>query len=142
MFLRKQGKTKWMWLPVTVSTAFSKGALVAWSSGYLIPVTSTTAPSTHVGVIRHAITSSDSDYATARLVEVEVPVEANVVWEAAVTSGLVVADRGLFQDLTDSVTVNRGASSYDAVQCVKVISTTKGWFILNLGIAGMGIVGA
>lgn len=142
MFIRKQGKTKLMWLPVTVSTALSKGALVAWSSGYLIAATSTTAPTSIVGVIRHAIASSDSDYATARLVEVEVPVEANVVWEADVTSGLVAADRGLFQDLTNSLTVNRGASSYDVVQCVKVISTTKGHFILNLGIAGMGIVGA
>jgi hypothetical protein len=141
MFTRVQGKTKFMWLPVTVSTAFSKGALVAFSSGYLIPATSSTAPSTHIGVIRHAIASTDADYAVARLVEVEVPVELNVVWEAAVTSGLVAADVGLFQDLTDSVTVNRAASTYDAVQCVKVISTTLGHFIINAGVAGMGVVG-
>jgi len=139
---RVQGKTKFMWLPVTVSTVLSEASLVSWDSGYLIAATSTTAPSNHVGVIRHAITAADSDYATARLVEVEVPVETNVVWEIPVTSGLVVADRGLFQDLTDSLTVNRAASSYDAVQCVKVLSTTNGWFILNLGIGGMGIVGA
>jgi len=139
---RVQGKTKFMWLPVTVSTVLSEASLVSWDSGYLIAATSTTAPSNHVGVIRHAITAADSDYATARLVEVEVPVETNVVWEIPVTSGLVVADRGLFQDLTDALTVNRAASSYDAVQCVKVLSTTNGWFILNLGIGGMGIVGA
>ena len=71
----------------------------------------------------------------------EVPVETNVVWEGAVTSGLVAADIGLFQDLTDGSTVNRAASTYDAVQCVKVLSTTKGHFILNLGIGGMGVVG-
>ncbi len=133
MFVRKQGKTKLMWLPVTVSTALSKGALVAYSSGYLIAATSTTTCSSIVGVLRHAIASTDSDYATARLVEVEVPVEKNVVWEAAVTSGLVAADIGLYQDLTDSLTVNRAASTYDIVQCVKVISTTKGWFVLNIG---------
>jgi hypothetical protein len=142
MFRRVQGKTKFMWLPVTASTTFSEGGLVAWSSGKLIEATSTTAPTDIVGVIRHAITASDDDYATGRLVEVEVPVEANVVWEADVTSGLVAADRGLYQDLTDNLTVNRAASTYDVVQCVKVISTTKGHFILNIGTSGMGIIGA
>jgi hypothetical protein len=62
-----------------------------------------------------------------------VPVEKNVVWEANVTSGLVAADVGLYQDLTDGATVNRAATSLDIVQCVKVISTTKGLFILNIG---------
>jgi hypothetical protein len=141
-FVRKQGKTKIMWLPVTVSTALSKDSIVAWSSGYLIAATSSTAPSTHVGVLKKAIASTDDDYAVARLVPVEVPVETNVVWEGSVTSGLVAADRGLFQDLTDASTVNRAATTYDTVQCTKVISTTKGEFILNLGIGGMGIVGA
>jgi len=139
---RVQGKTKFLWLPVTVSTVFTKGSLVAWSSGYLIEATSTTAPSTHVGSIRHAIASTDDDYATARLVEVEVPIENYVIWEIDVTSGLVAADRGLFCDLTNAYTVNRGASTYDAVQCIRVISTTKGHFILNSGIAGCGVIGA
>lgn len=142
MFRLVQGKTKFMWLPVTVSTEISKGALVAFSSGYLIAATSTTAPTSIIGVLRHAIASTDSDYATARLVEVEVPVECNTVWEGDVTSGLVAADIGIYQDLTNSLTVNRAASSYDVVQCVKVISTTKGWFILNIGVQGMGIIGA
>ena len=132
MFRRVQGRTKFMWLPVTPSTDFENGALVVWSSGKLIPATSSTAAADTVGVIHHAITWSDSDYADERLVEVEVPVEKNVVWEGDVTSGLVAADRGLFQDLTDSVTVNRGASTTDIVQCVKVISSTKGLFILNI----------
>lgn len=141
MFVRKEGRTKLMWLPVTPSTEISEGALVAWSSGKLIAATSTTAPTSIVGVIRHTISSSDSDYADDRLVEVEVPIENNVVWEADVTSGLVAADVGLYQDLTNSLNVNRGASSYDVVQCVGVISSTKGLFILNIGTSGMGIIG-
>lgn len=131
-----------MWLDVTTSTAISKGALVAWSSGYLIAATSTTAPSTIAGVLCKAIASTDSDYATARLVAVEVPVENNVEWEFAVTSGLVAADRGLYCDLTDSVTVNRGGSTYDVVQITHVLSTTKGQGILNIGISGCGVIGA
>ena len=142
MFIRKQGKTKFIWLPVTVSTTFSEGGIVAWSSGYLIEATGTSAVSTHVGVIRHAIASTDDDYAVARLVEVEVPVENNVLWEADVTATLVVADRGLYCDLTSNLVVSRASSTYDAVQCIKYISTTKGLFILNLGVSGCGVIGA
>ncbi len=134
MFIRKQGKTKLMWLPVTPSTALSKGALVVWSSGKLIAATSSSVSSDIAGVLRHAIAATDSDYATDRLVEVEVPVDKFTVWEADVTSGLVAADLGLYVDLTDSVTINRGASTYDIAQVVKRISATKGWVILNIGV--------
>jgi hypothetical protein len=132
-FKRVAGKTKIVYLPVTVSTAIAEGSIVAYSSGYLIAATSSTAALNHVGVLRKTIAATDSDYAVARTVPVEVPVEKNVVWEAPVTSGLVAADVGLLVDLTDALTINRGASTYDAAQVVKVISTTKGHFILNLG---------
>lgn len=142
MFVRKQGKTKTMWLPVTVSTAIDKGTLVAWSSGYLVAATASSNPSTVAGVLKKTIAATDPDYAVARLVPVEVPVEKNVVWEGDVTSGLVAADRGLYCDLTDGATVNRGASTLDNVQCVRVISTTKGYFIINMGAEGLGVIGA
>ena len=132
-----QGKTKFIYLPVTASTTFSKDGLVAWSSGKLIEATATTAPTSIVGTIRHAIAATDDNYASERLVEVEVPVEKNVIYEFAVTSGLVAADRGLYINLTDNLTANRAASTYDVVQVTKVISTTKGQGILNIGPAGV-----
>lgn len=89
-----------------------------------------------------AIAATDSDYATERLVAVRVPVEAYTVWEADVTASLVAADIGLFQDLTNGGTVNRAASTYDIVQCIKVLSTTKGLFHLNIGNAGQASVTA
>ena len=136
MFILKEGKTKNVQLQVTASTVIAAGALVAWASGKLIAATSTTAAASIAGVLVKAIAATDADYATERLVEVQVPVEKNTIWEGDVTSGLVAADRGLFQDITDSVTVDRSASTYDVVQCVKVLSTTKGDFILNIGGAG------
>lgn len=132
-FRKVSGKTKIVYIPVTPSTAFAVDTLVAYSSGYLIPATSSTAALAHVGIIKKAIAATDSDYAVARTVPVEVPVERNVVYEAPVTSGLVAADVGLLVDLTDAGTINRAASTYDAAQVVKVISSTKGHFILNLG---------
>lgn len=137
-FVRKQGKTKLMWLPVTTSTAFTKDALVVWASGLLIPATSTTTAKAAVGVIRHAIASTDADYATARLVEVEVPVENFVIWTADGTGTFVATDCGGYFDLSDSVTANKGATTYGLCYMTKFISATKIECVLNVGPAGVG----
>jgi hypothetical protein len=126
MFIRNSGRTKFVWLPVTTSTALSKGALLTFTSGLLVAATSSTAAADIVGVLRHAIASTDSDYATARLVEVEMPTERFTQWEYDVTTGLVAADIGIEIDLTDSLTANRGATSVKAVRTTRVLSTTKG----------------
>lgn len=131
MFIRYKGKTKTEWLPVTTSTAISKGAIVSWSSGLLIAATSSTTALSHAGVIKRAIASTDTDYASSRLVPVEVPVEKNVWWLADVTATLATTDNGGEFDLTDSLTVNRGASSVDAVIMKGFVSTTKGYFMIN-----------
>lgn len=131
-FVRFKGRTKTEWLPVTTSTAFTKGAIVSWSSGLLIPATSSTTALSHAGVIKKTIASTDSDYATARLVPVEVPLDKNVLWVADVTSGLVAADIGLEVDLTDSLNINRGASSIKVAMVMGVLSSTKGYVVLKL----------
>jgi len=130
-FTRHKGKTKTMWLPVTTSTTFTKGDIVSWSSGLLIKATSSTTALSHAGVIKKTIAATDSDYATARLVPVEVPVEKNVVWLADFTSGLLTTDIGAEVDLTDVATVNRAASTVDACIIVGYISTTKGYVTIN-----------
>jgi len=133
-----KGKTKTIYLPVTTSTVLAKDSIVAEASGYLIAATSSTAALAHIGVTPKAIAATDADYAVARVHPVIVPVEKNVEWICDVTTGLVAADVGLLVDLTDSVTINRGASTYDVAMVRKVISTTKGIFVLNLqGSTGM-----
>ena len=139
MFIRKQGKTKFMYFGSTASQAISEGAVVALSSGRIIPAANDTDPSVCVGVIRHAITSSDPEYATAGTpVEVEVPIEKMVVWEADVmsTAALVNTDQGTYMDLTTADTgleVDTSVSTLDTVFCVGFISATKGLFVLNIG---------
>lgn len=130
-FLLRKGKVKTVYLPVTTSTAFTKDTLVTFSSGLITAAASGTASADIVGVIRKTIASTDSDYATSRLVPVDVPVERFTVWEADVTSGLVAADILAEVDLTDAGTVNRGASSVKAVRCVQRISATKGLFYVK-----------
>lgn len=131
-FTRFKGKTVTRWLPVTTSTTFTKGDIVAWSSGLLIKATTTSAAKTHVGVIKKTIAATDSDYATARLVPVEVPMEKMVQWRAPGTA-LVATENGTWMDLTGPGTVDRSGSTYDAVQQTGIISATEGIFVLNLG---------
>jgi len=139
MFIRKQGKTKFMYFGSTASQAIVNGAVVALSSGRLIPAANDTSPSTIVGVIRHAITSSDAEYATAGTpVEVETPVEKMVVWEADVTTdgALTNTDQGTYMDLGTNDTgdkVDTTVSTLDTCFCVGYISATKGLFVLNIG---------
>src|SRR5436853_4125787 len=127
----RKGKTKFVYLPVTTSTALTVDTLVTFTSGLLVAATSSTATADLIGVIRHGIASTDSDYATARSVEVEVPVERLTEWEMDVSSGLVAGDILKEVDLTDAANVNRGASSIKIVRATKVLSTTKGMFFIK-----------
>ena len=136
-----KGKTKFMWFPVTASTALLKGALMAWASGQLIAATSASEGYTIAGVLRHAIASTDDDYATERLVEVEVPVELNVVWQVTVdaTAALVLTDIGTYMDIGSDNTgddIESGTSDYDTWLCVGFISATEGLFVGNWGVFG------
>jgi len=127
-FIRRKGQTKALWFPKTASTAFTDGALVTLSSGYLIPCTSTTA--SVVGVCRKAVAATDSDYASTTSIPVEVPVEPSVEYEA-LTASATAANVGGSYDLTDSVTVNLSGSTYKIVNVVSVISATKVAVTLN-----------
>jgi len=128
-FTPYRGKWKTVWLPVTTSTVLTKGAIVSFSSGLLIAATSSTTALSHAGIIKKSIASTDSDYATARKVPVSVPMEKNCEMKGDVTSGLVVGDIGAEIDLTDSLTVNRAATSIKVAMVKEVLSTTLGVFI-------------
>jgi len=116
-----KGKTKFVYLPVTVSTTFTAGDAVAMSGGYVIEATSSTTPVLTIGLIRHTIASTDANYATARLVEVEVPLEKGAIVEA-VTSSATASNIGIEYDLTDARTVNVGASSVKIFMPVTIVS--------------------
>jgi len=130
-----------MHLPVAASAgAMAEGSLVAFSSGTLVLATNAVESYYIVGVLRKAVTTDDSDYATARLLPVEVPIEKFVVWEADVKVGTLEAGSvGLYFDLTtadDGSGIDQSASALDIALCVKYISASKGLFILNIGPEG------
>lgn len=128
-FKPASGTFKTVWLPMTASTAISRGTLVRFASGKIVAAVAATPALGVIGILDKTIATTDADYATdSRLVPVLVPTERYTVCEADVTSGLVVADIGLEQDLTDGATVDRAATAVDVVRCVGVLSTTKGLF--------------
>ena len=128
-FKRDQGKTKLMYFPKTASTALSADSLVVLSSGYLVAATSS---STKIlGVLRKAVASTDTDYASTTLVPVEVPIELYVTWYADITATFTAAQVGVACDLTDALTVNTGGTTHHVVTPTALISTTKGLVIIN-----------
>ena len=145
-FRKVQGKTKFMHLPVTISTEFTAGDLVAWntSAGTLIEATATTAGPIIVGVIRHTIATTDADYAVARTVEVEVPVEKNVIWECdSIGTGTIsaTADLGIYHDIDGGGELDVTNSTYDIFQATKYISASKIQGILNIGPESLNVAG-
>lgn len=140
MIRKYKGKTKFVWLPWTTGQTVANGGLVAWSAGKLIPAIAGYAGDRIVGVIRHAITATTDVYTTQGNVEVEIPVEKNVIWECDVdaTEALLATDMGDYMDLSEvsgqtSTHVDSGESTEDIFYCVGFISATKGLFILNIG---------
>jgi len=136
MFKKARGKTKFMYFPIAASVAIGKGAAVALASGTVVAALNDVAVYNVVGVLPQARAATDSDYAVAKTIAVEVPVEKNVEWEVDVNSTLATTDVGLYLDFTTGDTglsLDHGVSTLDHALCTKYVSDTKGWFVLNCG---------
>jgi len=107
------------------STAFTVGAMVESSSGYVQPITSTSAKV--YGSIQKAVTSADSDYASTTFVPITVPTD-RTTFRMTVTGTFAATSEGSLFDASDSVTVDADASTYDLFYCEKYISATEGIF--------------
>lgn len=124
-FRRVAGKTKFMWFPVTVSTALSNGSLVELTSGQVAAADDN--ETQILGVLRHAIAATDADYATAREVEVEVPVEKHVVWEAdSSDTTWATTDVGSEYGVDTATTVDIDDTTNKVFFLTKVINASAG----------------
>jgi len=123
-FKLHKGRTKVMYFPRPASTTFAEGDLVYFNtSGQVIPADATSGQ--HVGVIKKAVATTDTDYATANvLVPIEVPLDRWTLWTVP-TSGAVAADVGNQIDLTDAGTADRSAGAKDALLVTGIVSATE-----------------
>ncbi len=134
-FVRAKGKTEIIEVLFSASVAAAAGALVYPNPGAAGQYT--VADSTAGGnfwVLCKAIAATDTDYASTKMVKIEVPRENNVEWYGNATS-LAQTDEGSYVDLTDSVTVDDNATAKKVIFVKKYISATRGKFIFagNLG---------
>jgi len=115
MFIRKNEKHNIQYFKKKVSTAFINGGLTAVdSNGFLIPATATTV--NHVGVIQVTVATTDTDYATATYVPVDVcrPTDLFVADVSAGTIAQTVV--GAYYDLNSTGDkVDLSATSVKAV---------------------------
>lgn len=125
-FRKYQGATKKVWLPMTTSLALLKGTLVEFTSGRIAAADADEAGDAIVGVLGKTIASTDTDYATARLVPVEVPTERHVMWEADATGFTAGGtDEGVEYGISDSATVDKTETTAKAFKVMQVVSATK-----------------
>jgi hypothetical protein len=132
-FRKIKGKTKKEWLPVTVSTALAKGTLVEFTSGYIAAADDNEAAADIRGVLAKDIVATDADYAVARLVPVEVPLERHVVWEADTADTFVQATHGGVEcGIIDSANVDLDDTTNDAFLVVSGNGTkVRGYLKIN-----------
>ena len=107
MLIQKRGTVKIKWFPKVASTVFELGDAVSFNT--LGTITRSTSGSTTVaGFIKRAVTASDTDYASASLVPVQV-VEDNDEIEIDASTTVTAAMIGTLRDLSNSSTLNVGS---------------------------------
>jgi hypothetical protein len=130
-----QGKWTVMYFRKVASTDFNAMNLVAFETNGaggdpIEPADASDASLLGIGLKN--VASTDSDYASNTRIPVLVPEGKGSIFECDDVDGtLVVADEGLEVDITDAQSVNRAASSTDVCICIRFISATKGWFVIN-----------
>lgn len=118
-----KGLTKTEQFPVTTSTAMSQDTIVEFTSGLINPADDN--DTVLAGVLVKTIASTDSDYATARKVGVQVPVERHVVWEADGTGTFAATDIGGEFGISDSGTVDKSDTTNKVFLVTEFISASK-----------------
>lgn len=132
-FKKIKGKTKFEWLPVTPSLALVAGTVVEFTSGKLAAADDNEAAADIRGVLVKTIATTDADYATDRLVQVMVPVEKHVVWEADTADTYVQATHcGVECGIIDSANVDLDDTTNDAFLVISGSGTkVRGYLKIN-----------
>lgn len=126
-FVRVKGKTKMVEKIFTASVAAEEWSLVYPdpSNPWQVTIADATAGNAF-GVIRQTIASTDTDYASTKTVQVEVPAEPWVEWEFTVWSGtFTAADVDKYCDLVDGVSVAVDTQSKNVIYITGYISSTR-----------------
>ncbi len=127
-FTRSKGETKMITGTFTASVACAEGAIVypdPGNAGQWTKADSTAG--TSFGVLRQTIAATDSDYASTKTVQIEVPAEPGVEWNFLVGSGtFTAADVNKYVDLVDEISVAVDTTSKLSIYISGYVSATRG----------------
>lgn len=127
-FYRKNGTPVIQGYLKKASTAMNFGDAVFLNGGYVDKAGATTAAKDIIGVVQETIASTDSDYASARPIAVEMPDKGeNGDWFVALVGAgtpVQATHVGNSYDLTSAGAVDLTASSYKVVKVQAIISST------------------
>lgn len=133
-FKRYSGEVNIKPFKKAASVAFAVGDLVyVDSNGFLQKAVAATAAKQIVGISMETIASTDTDYATARDVAVDVLDKGdNGDWATGVVGNGTLAQTSVGEghDLTSTGAVDQAANSVNAVKCQRFLSATLGLFSL------------
>ena len=131
-FIPSKGKWHLEYWAKKASTAFTKDCLVGKTSGAETVEPATSSSGDILGINIKTIASTDLDYASKTLIPILVPNSSNCEMYGTVTGTLVATtDPGTKFDLSDSVTVDKAATTTKILLCKKFISATLGIFSLS-----------
>lgn len=129
-FIRAQGKQQCEAFTLNASQVMAMGDALKFSSGYVVPATAgQTVPT--AGVSLQAVTASDSDYASVKIVSVDM-ITPDAVYLADVGTGTAtIANVGVGYDLAAAGTVDLTATTHKVVTVVGVKSATQVYVKFN-----------
>lgn len=142
MIKRKNGSHNIQYFKKKASTAFINGALCnVDSNGYLIPATATSI--NHIGVILLTVAATDSDYASATFVPVDVA-RTTDLFIADVSAGTVAQTAvGAYYDLNSTGDkVDLSSTTTKQVYVQDILTATSQVVIIVSSTAGVDETGA
>ncbi len=129
-FERKSGEATILPYKKTASTVFENGDPVVQSSGLLIVANASATPATLIGIIQRSVVSTDDDYASASMTEVEIPLEGTE-YKAKVGAGTPAQTMvGQRYDLDANGEVNLTAQTTKVVEVVR-LAQESGYIVVR-----------
>jgi len=127
MIKRNSGEVKILPYKKAASTVFAQNDVVTKdASGYLVRATASTPRSQLIGLIRRDVASTDADYASNTLVEVETFLDDSVEFIATVDTGtLTQAMVGSQYDLADHNGIDVTVTAVGHVTITRFLSATQ-----------------
>lgn len=141
MITRKNEDANILPFKKAASEAFAFNDVVTTdANGYLTKATASTPVSALLGLIQRTVASTDLDYTSNTMVEVDVFCCSEDIYEATVDTGTAVQSHvNTSVDLNDENGINVNSNSQKAFKVTKIISASKVEGTFNVGYGRAGI---